>query len=458
MLPEVRARRLGRLAADERAAGLCDPGTFAAAYAAVASASESVPPGDGIVLGVGLVGGRAVSVIATDGRVTRGALGAVGARLAADAIRAAVVGGRPVVLLLDSDGAREAEGVPAVLASAEWLAALADASGAVPLLAAVFGVAGGAAAYGAALCDLCVMINERSFAFVAGPPVVHAALGETSDLATLGGTSLHADVTGFAHVLVHDDRAALTTLRALLASLPASAAAVVPATTPRAPRTSTFTLPPRTRAYDASVILDALVDEHSHLALAPTYGASIQVGLARIEGRAVLVVASQPSDKAGALDAAAAQKLARFVRFAGAFNLPIVTLCDTPGFLPGRAEEARRLLVHGAKVIAAYAEARRSVPLVAVVVRRAVGAGSVLAYGADVVLALPDAEVRQMGPEAARAAGGGIAHASDAEATGFAHRTTRPEDLRGELVRILAVARAPILAPPGGRKTSLVPL
>jgi len=446
---DIRARRLGRLAPDERAAALCDAGTFV---------SERC---DGVVLGTGHVDGRAVVVLATDGRV-RG-MGAVAGTRAAAAVRAA---SGPVVLLLDSEGARTSEGVPAVLASADWLAALADASGVVPLIAVIFGVAGGSAAYAAALCDLVVMVSERSFVFVAGPAVVQAALGEMNDLASLGGTRLQSS-SGFVHLLADDDRAALAHARATLARLPSNAATLPPSAPPRAPRASTFTLPPPSRAYDVQTIIDALVDQATFIPLAPTFGASIQTGLAAIDGEPVLLVASQPSELAGALDACAAQKLARFVRFAAAFNLPIVTLCDTPGFLPGRAQEAQRILVHGAKVIAAYAEARQSVPLVAVIARRAVGAGAVLAYGAHVVIALAGAEVQQMGPAAAAALHGiptiGIPTnhldptATDPEATGFAHQTVTPELLRGALVDALAHVRTARVAS-GRRKTSLVPL
>ncbi|MFO0746201.1 MAG: carboxyl transferase domain-containing protein [Myxococcota bacterium] len=402
MPPEVRARRLGRLAADERCAALCDPGTFVRSGAR-ASRSPGTPAGDGVVVGVGLVDLRAVTVVAMDGRVARGSLGAVGAALAADAVRDAVRAGRPVALLVDCDGAREPEGVPAILATADWLCALADASGHVPLVAAVFGLAGGAAGYGAALCDVVAMVRERSFAFVAGPPVVASALGETSDLDALGGTRLHAG-TGLAQVLADDDRQALDALRAVLAYLPAAAWTLPPRTAAAAPERDGFALPAPHATYDVADVRRALVDRNSWLPLAAGFGPSVETGFARIDGRPVALVASQPLALAGAIDAAAAQKLARVVRLAAAYNLPIVTLCDTPGFLPGRAEEARRILVHGAKVIAAYAEARRSVPLVAVILRRAVGAGSVLAYGADLVLALPGAEVLQMGAAAAQAA------------------------------------------------------
>ncbi|MCC6623886.1 MAG: methylmalonyl-CoA carboxyltransferase [Deltaproteobacteria bacterium] len=456
----MRARRLGRLAADERAAALCDPGTFVAEHGAVASALADVPAGDGLVLGVGLVAGRPVSVIATDGRVHRGALGQVGGTLAARAVREATRAGRPVALLLDADGARQAEGVPAVLASADWLAALADASGHVPLVAAVLGVAGGAAAYGAALCDHVVMLRDRSFAFVAGPPVVAAALSEASDLEALGGSALHAATSGLAHLVVDDDRAALAAIVRILSYLPSNAWSLPPIAAATAPTRDGFTLAPPHLPADARPILEALLDAEGWLELGQAFGPSIMTGLARVDGRAIALVASQPAVMGGAIDQAAAQKLARFVRLAAAFNLPIVTLCDTPGFLPGRAEEARRQLVHGAKVISAYAEARRTVPLVSIVLRRAVGAGAVLAYGADLVLACAGGEVVQMGPAAAAAAGvsAGPAPNGDPEASGFAHRTIDPRYARAELARSLARLRAPTPAPPGARKHCLVPL
>lgn len=464
----VRARRLGRLSAEERAARLCDPGTFAREAGALAARGAETPPGDGLVAGVGLVNGRPVSVIATDGRILRGALGEAGAMTATRLVSDARDAGRPVVLLLDSDGARQSEGVPAVNANARLLATLADVGGYVPRLAAVFGAAGGSAAYALALSDLAVALADRSFAFVAGPAVVERALGESCSLDALGGTRLHG-TTGLLHASVSDDTEALAWLRSALGFLPGAAWSAPPpgdpaedAATPIGAADELIPFDGR-RAWDHRRAVEGIVDGGSWLELGAPWGSSIRTGLARLAGRALLLVVSSPSDRAGALDAAASRKLTRFVRFAAAFGLPILTLADTPGFLPGQRSERESVLCHGAAVIAAYAEAKRHVPRVSVVLRRAIGAGSVLAAEADIVLALPDATVAQMGAEALEAASraAGIEHQSmvvpSPEAAGFAHRTIAAHALRAELIRAFERLPAARAIAAGTRRTPLIP-
>ena len=451
------ARRLGRLSAEERAAHLCDPGTFAR-EAATLQSYTTAPPGDGLVCGTGLVGGRPVAVIATDGRILRGTIGSAAARTATRLLEGARRSRHPVVLLLDSDGARQSEGIAAVLGNAQLLHMLADLGGHVPRLGAVFGAAGGSAAYALALTDLAVGIADRSFAFVAGPAVITQALGEVTPL-TAFGTELHLR-TGLLHDAVDDDHAALGWLRAALHALPSSASHNAPTTRDASPAaTDQPGFDPRA----AATWLPSLVDTGSWLELGAAWGPSIRTGFARLSGRALLIVASSPHDLAGAIDANASRKLARFVRMATAFNLPILTLCDTPGFLPGLASERAAVLCHGAAVISAYSEAHHAVPRVAVVVRRAIGAGSVLAALADVVFALPDNEVAQMGDAAlqAAAAASGVAAStqpSDAEASGFAQRTVAPEALRDELVHAFARLPHATPMPPGQRRMALFPL
>lgn len=447
------ARRLGRLSAEERAAHLCDPGTFAREAATLQSYTDA-PPGDGLVCGTGLVGDRPVAVIATDGRILRGTLGAAAAHTSTRLLERARRAGHPIVLLLDSDGARQSEGIAAVLGNSQLLHCLADLGGHVPRLGAVFGAAGGSAAYALALTDLAVGIAERSFAFVAGPAVIAQALGEISPLSAFG-TDLHLR-TGLLHAAVDDDHAALGWLRAVLHALPAAASDAAPSAPPRAPR-STF------EVHDPKTWIDGLVDADTWLELGAAWGPSIRTGFARLAGRSIFVVASSPRDLAGAIDAQASRKLARFLRLACAFNLPILTLCDTPGFLPGLASESAAVLSHGAAVIAAYSEAHHAVPRVAVIVRRAIGAGSVLAALADIVLALPDNQVAQMGDAALRAAAAasGVAaptHPIDAEASGFAQRTVDPTSLRTELVHAFARLPRATPMPHGQRRMALFPL
>jgi acetyl-CoA carboxylase carboxyltransferase component len=415
-----------------------------------------------------MVAGRPIRIVATDGRVLRGTLGQAGALAATRCLAAARQAGQPVVLLLDSDGARPSEGLPAVLANSDFLAALADLGGHVPRLGALFGAAGGSAAYALALTDLAVGIAERSFAFVAGPAVVAQAIGEEVPLGRLGGTAVHTR-SGLLPATRRDDAETIAWLQQALGYLPDSAATLPPRRAPCEPRevgglARLFAGDPK-KAWALERLLAHVVDADSWHELGAAWGPSVRTGLARVAGRALLVVASSPGDLAGAIDALA-RKLARMLRFASAFNLPILTLCDTPGFLPGSQQEAAAILCHGAAVIAAYCEARRSVPRVAVVLRRAIGAGSVLAAEADLVLALPGAVVAQMGPAALAAAAkaAGVFAAAvggedaEAEAAGFAHRTVAAEFVRAEIVSAFERLPAPRPAAPGTRKAPLFPL
>lgn len=371
--------------------------------------------------------------------------------------------GTPVVFLFDSDGVRVEGGLDAILGAAEMLRAIAETSGHVPLLAGILGVASGAAAYAAALCDMVVAVRQRSFAFVAGPAVVRAAIGQEIGLDGLGGTRTHEEQSGYVHATEVDDGAVVAKLRTILSYVAQDASSLPSRFEPRMPEAGASLadrLPrDRQKPYDAESVVACVVDAGTYVPLSRAFGASIQVGFARIDGRSVALVTSQPRSNAGALDADASQKLARFVRFAAAFNLPVVTLCDTPGFLPGPRSERQRILVHGAKVIAAYTEAARTVPLVAVVVRRAVGAGSVMMFGADALFALPGYEYSAMG----EAAGGALAallggvderRASDREPV----RVVQPAGLRDALANALGCVRAPTTATKGERKFTLHPL
>jgi acetyl-CoA carboxylase carboxyltransferase component len=447
--------RLGRLGPLDRANALCDPGTFTA---------HTLEPGSAVVLGFGMVSAQPAAVIAHDLAVARGATSARDARRMAALVDDARERGAAVFVLCDSEGGRLAEGPATISDNAAFLRALADASGRVPLFAAVFGLAGGAAAYAAALCDLVVAVRHRSFAFLSGPSVVEAALGESPSLETLGGTALHAEDTGLYTATADDDRAALDQLRAFAALLPAAAWRPTPRAPPLPPARTDVPIAPRGDPHDARALIDALVDADSFAPLHDEWGPASLTGLARIDGAPVAIVASQPLVLAGAIDTSAAMKIARIVRLATAFGLPIVTLADTPGFLPGRAAEVARILAHGARVISAYTEARHHVATVSVIIRRAVGGGVVLAASAATVLAFPDAEIVQMG-QRARDAVDGPSPASDtapdtptpAPPT-FVHRVIPPASLRHEVALALALSRPPSPTSPGGRRTVLLPI
>lgn len=465
---DVSARRLGRLSAEERARLLFDDGRHESLSAHGIGAATAAFEREGFVATRGRVDGREVYVLANDRRFARGTYDALNCEVMVCALRLARERGVPVVFLFDSDGVRVDGGYGAVVATAGLLREVAETSGHVPLLAGIFGVASGAAAYAAALCDLVFAVDRRSFAFVAGPAVVAAAIGQEVGLDALGGTPLHEAVSGFVHGTARDDGELVAKLRAGLSYLPSSAAEVPARTDARAPdahtQVSAILPADRRRAYDVTKLIACVVDGASHFPIGSRFGPSVQVGFAHIEGHKVALIASQPRAHAGAIDADASQKVARFVRLAAAYNLPIVTLCDTPGFVPGARSERARILVHGAKVISAYADAARTVPLVAVVVRRAAGAGSVLMFGADTILALPGYELSAMGDKAERALsdhlGLGDNGSSQPRATAAprAIRVVEPERLRAELALWLASARAPVCAARGDRKLTLCPL
>jgi len=435
------------MTAAERAVALGDPGTFAA---------WDPIDGGAVILGFALVRGQKAAIIAHDFSVSRGATSAGDAGRMAELVREATLRGAMVFILADSEGGRLSEGPATIGDNAAFLRALADASGHVPLFAGVFGLAAGAAAYAAALCDYVLAVAERSFSFLSGPAVVGKALHEDSSLEQLGGTELHSATTGLYAALAPNDAGLITQLRALASYFPSSPAAPPPCAASTPALAATPALPWSTIGYDARALVDALVDADSWVETHARWGGAILTGPARLDGRTVMLIASQPAYRAGAIDCASAQKLARAVRLATAFGLPIITLADTPGFMPGQAEEAGRLLTHGARVISAYAEARAHVPTVAVIIRRAVGGGVVLAAAAATVLAFEGAEVIQMGDAARDAVEDSLAGRGGT--AGIVHRHITPGDLRREVLNALATSRALSYCPPGGRRVVLLPI
>jgi propionyl-CoA carboxylase beta chain len=434
-----RPTRLGRLSCLERIARFFGEESYEGQFVS-----------EGLWLGVGITDGRRVHLVASDSSHARGALTGTGARAAAQHVRDAAVRGAAFCWLIDSDGA-VVDDLDSVAGTAELLRALADASGRVPLLAACFGVAGGAAGYALALCDLACALEQRSFVFIAGPDVVSAAIGERSSLDELGSTKILLK-RGTVASTVSTDAAALTWLRTLLGFLPdASKDGASRVTTPRLPANGALSLPHRSRPYESALLVDWLLDAGSFFPLYTQFGASTEVGFGRLDGISVGLVSSNTRRLSGALDADSSQKVARFVRLCGAFGVPIVTLCDTPGFLPGRAQEQSRLLVHGAKVISAYAEASAHVPTASVVIRRAVGAGAVLALGSMHRFKLPGAEIVQMGSEAGHAAYG-----RDVAVPENLLVEIEPSHVRDTLREIVRQGAPPLA--PGHRRYSLIPL
>lgn len=410
----ARQRRLGRGMPRDRIAALCDPGSFVELQRYVrhdlAHASELLAaqqhPGDGVVCGVGTVDGRPVAVVAHDPTVLRGSIGRTGAGKICRLLVLAAERRLPVVTLADSDGARVPEGMDAIFANSELLRRTVELRGVVPQITVACGLCVGVAAYAAALNDLVCMVAGQSFMFVTGPKVTKVATGEDVAIEDLGGPELHARKTGSCHAIVPDEASGIAWARRLLAFLPGLPGAGSDRAAPDAAERETPALEtlvpvePR-RAYDVRKVVAELFDSDSVLEVAPLFAPSLLTFFARLDGRPVAVLASQPMHHGGVLDGVSSRKGAAQLRRARAWDLPVVTLVDVPGYRPGKKEEEAGILPFGAELIAAYGEARGRVPLIAFLLRKSFGGGNVLASGADVRLALPSARVAPMGVDAA---------------------------------------------------------
>ncbi|MBI5496215.1 MAG: methylmalonyl-CoA carboxyltransferase [Deltaproteobacteria bacterium] len=472
-----RQRKLGRLTARDRLARLFDGGEYDELGRHVTHRGRGAERarGDGVVTAVGRVDGRGVAAFAHDVTVRRGALGEDGAGKVVRLYRHALAHGFPVVGLHDSDGARVDEGPGAIRGYGEIIRASVEASGVVPQVAVVCGLCVGAAAYTAALADSVVMVEPWGFMFITGSKVTRTITGEDTPMEDLGGAVMHATVSGAANLVVPDDAAAVDAARRLLSYLPSRFDGSAPVRdTGDPPGRATpelWDLLPvsRRKAYDVLPVVQAVVDRDSLLEWSPRYARNLVTALARLDGHAVGVVASQPRHRAGALDVEAARKGARFVQLCGAFNLPIVTLADVPGFVPGRSQEQGGILLHGAKLLSAYGAA--GVPRVSVVLGKSYGGASVLAYTGDVVLALPHARYDVVGADAAAAI---LAHGAElteeelaarkqtfirerdrahaAAEAGLVDRVVLPEELRAALCRTLSLLRGGVTALPPRRR------
>lgn len=409
-----RQKRLGRMLARERVTELLDAGSFSEMGKLVrgvgpkAAASDAAQAhGDGVVCGTGTIAGRPVAVYAYDVTVLRGALGVAGARKIVRLLELARRHRLPVIALHDSDGVRVTEGAEAVAAFADVLGRHAAISGWVPQIGVVLGLCVGGAAYTSAIQDIVVGHTEQGFAFVTGSKVTKIVTGQDAPIEELGGIDMHAKTTGLVHLQSADERECLAHVRSVLAYLPQSAADAPPrAETTDAPDRETPAildiLPDSDRkGYDVKKIVREIADAGSFLELQPDFAKSLVVGFARLAGRSVGIVASQPLYNAGCLDCDASRKGARFIQLCSAFGIPLLTLCDVPGFLPGKRQEQGGLLLHGAKLIAAYAQCRS--PRISLILRKSYGGGNVLAYPADLRFAYPFARVQAMGTIAATA-------------------------------------------------------
>lgn len=366
-------------------------------------------PGDGSVIGHGTINGRLVFVYSQDFTVYGGSLSETNARKICKLMDMAMKMGAPVIGINDSGGARIQEGVDSLSGYGEIFQRNVAASGVIPQISLIMGPCAGGAVYSPALTDFTFMVRGSSYMYVTGPDVVKSVTHETVSHEELGGANIHTTRTGIADMAFDNDIEALLQIRRLFNFLPLSNRTDQPQwqTTDPADRVemSLNTLVPDNpnKPYDMKELITRVVDEFDFFEIQPDYARNILIGFGRMEGRTVGFVANQPQHMAGCLDIDASRKAARFVRFCDAFNIPLITLVDVPGFLPGTAQEHQGIIKHGAKLIFAYAEA--TVPKITLITRKAYGGAYIVMNSkhlqGDINYAWPSAEIAVMGPEGA---------------------------------------------------------
>jgi len=441
----------GKLTARERLELLLDTGSFQELEPFVVQ--RVVPdgdktPGDGVVTGFGTIDGRTVYVYAQDFTVQGGSLGETQSRKICRAMDLAVRSGAPIIGLIDSGGARIQEGVYSLGGYAEIFKRNAQYSGVVPQISLVLGPCAGGAAYSPALTDMIIMVQKQSYMFLTGPEVIKSVTGEIVDFETLGGADVHLGVSGLASLTAASEKDALALCRKVLSYLPSNNVENAPAADtgddPMRMDEALNSLVPvdPSAPYSMKEAIVRIVDRGSWLELQPTFACNAIVGLARMGGQSVGIVSQEPAVMAGVIDIDAADKITRFVRFCDAYNIPLVTFVDSPGFLPGVDQEHRGIIRHGAKVLYAYSEA--SVPKVSIVTRKAYGGAYVVMsskyLGTAITFAWPSAEIAVMGPEGAA----NILYKKeiDAAADPAAERARRVAEYRAQFLNPYASANA----------------
>jgi propionyl-CoA carboxylase beta chain len=415
--PERRARehKLGKLSARERIDLLLDEGTFEETDKFVTHRAsdfgldEQRVPGDGFITGHGRIDGRVVFVFAQDFTVFGGSLSESNAAKIVKIMDMAMKVGAPVIGLNDSGGARIQEGVVSLAGYTDIFLRNTLSSGVVPQISAIMGPCAGGAVYSPAITDFTLMTEKTSYMFVTGPDVIKTVLHEDVTKDKLGGATTHNEISGVAHFMAHDDRECLAMIRELVSFIPSN-------NLDDPPRRATTDSPDRADAaldtiipdesnqpYDMVDVIRHVVDDSYLFQVHEHYARNLVVGFARMNGRPVGIVANQPAVLAGVLDIDASVKGARFVRFCDAFNIPLITFEDVPGFMPGTRQEHGGIIRHGAKLLYAFAEA--TVPKLTVITRKAYGGAYCVMSSkhlrTDVNLAWPTAEIAVMGPEGA---------------------------------------------------------
>ncbi|MFC9936888.1 acyl-CoA carboxylase subunit beta [Nocardiopsis alba] len=409
----------GKMTARERIDALVDPGSFVEFDALARHRSTNFgldadrPYGDGVVTGYGTVDGRPIAVFSQDVTVFGGSLGEVYGEKICKVLDHALTNGCPVVGINEGGGARIQEGVVALGLYAEIFKRNTHASGVIPQISLIMGATAGGHVYSPALTDFVVMVDETSQMFITGPDVIKTVTGEDVSMEELGGAAAHSSKSGVAHYMGSDEQDAIDYVKSLLSHLPDNnledAPRLAPEDDPGEETTAedlaldTFVPDSANQPYDMKRVIETVLDDGEFLEVHERFATNIVVGYGRVDGRSVGIVANQPMSLAGCLDIDASEKAARFVRTCDAFNIPVLTFVDVPGFLPGTDQEWDGIIRRGAKLLYAYAEA--TVPLITVITRKAFGgAYDVMGskhLGADINLAWPTAQIAVMGAQGA---------------------------------------------------------
>ena len=468
----------GKLTARERIEKLLDPGSFVEEFMLAETQStdfgmaEKRQPTDGVVTGHGKIDGRSVYLFAQDRTVLAGTVGSAHAEKIAYVIQTARKLGTPLIGLYDSVGARIQEGLSVTTAIGKIFFENSISSGVIPQISAIMGPCIGVASYSPALTDFLIMVQGSSQMFITGPPVIKEVLGEEISMEELGGSKVHSEVSGVADLTAKSDEDCLSVTRRLLSFLPSNCQLPPPRREPRDDPERSLDAMDRLvpqemrKAYNVVQVIKALVDDGDFMELKGKFARNVVIGLGRLHGCPAGFVANQPMFLAGSLDVDASDKAARFIRFCDAFNIPIITLMDVPGFFPGKQQEEKGIIRHGAKLLYAYAEA--TVPKITVVLRKGYGGAKqamcTREMGADRFFVWPGVELAVMG-------GGGavnvifrreIEQSEDPEKTRrqkmeeyserfsgpfealskqFAHAAIRPDETRRRLIQALEILR-----------------
>jgi acetyl-CoA carboxylase carboxyltransferase component len=406
----------GKLTAHERISLLFDSGTFEEIDTFVTPSSQPVEfgkidrtYGDGVIVGHGKINGRLIFAYAQDFTVMGGSLGLVHSQKITKVQKMALKMGAPIIGLMDSGGARIQEGVASLSGYASIFHNIIQSSGIIPQISVIMGPAAGGAVYSPALTDFVFMVNHTSYMFVTGPNVVKEVLNEDVSSDGLGGAEVHARKSGVAHMIYDDEENTILALKKFLAYLPSNNVENPPivaddGSIPDINEKLRDMVPDDpNKAYDVKDIINQVVDRSSFFETHELYGASLVTGFARLKGKTIGIVANQPKVLAGVLDIDSSTKGARFIRFCDAFNIPILTFEDVPGFLPGVDQEHSGIIRHGAKLLYAYSEA--NVPKITIILRKAYGGAFIVMnskfLGGDFSFAWPSAEIAVMGPDGA---------------------------------------------------------